>query len=79
MKPRTVRRKLSRVMESSLSEPRKHNESPSPRPYREGNRILTPVRHRMIDILHYRRLTYPPFPKEHARDRVLAAMHTKQA
>ncbi|HEV2697312.1 MAG TPA: hypothetical protein VGU90_04915, partial [Terriglobales bacterium] len=42
-------------------------------------RPVTPVRHRMIDILHYRRLTYPPFPKEHARDRVLAAMHTKQA
>jgi hypothetical protein len=35
--------------------------------------------HRMIGILHYRRLNYRPFPKEHARDRVWAAMHTKQA
>jgi hypothetical protein len=31
---------------------------------------VTPVQHRMIDILHCRGLLYPPFQKEHARDRV---------
>ncbi len=41
---------------------------------------VSPVRRRMIDILHCRWRTYSPSPKEHARDRVaLAAMHTKRA
>jgi hypothetical protein len=31
---------------------------------------LTPVQHRMIGILRCRWLPYPPFRKEHARDRV---------
>jgi hypothetical protein len=31
---------------------------------------VTPVQHRMIGILRCRGLLYPPFRKEHARDRV---------
>jgi len=38
------------------------------------------VRRPMIGILHWCALLYPPFPKEHACDRVAwAAMHRKQA
>ena len=31
---------------------------------------VTPMRHRMIGILRCRALLYPPFRKEHARDRM---------